>query len=350
MRKPLIALKPLTGLCLAMLGALGLAACGERTEAITPTTSKSLSLMLDYFPNADHVGIYDAAAKGYFKAAGLNVLIEPPSNASSPLQLLEAGKVDLAISYEPDLMLARDKGEPLVAIAALVQQPLTAIVSVGTKHITAVAALRGKTVGTSGIPYQHAYLDTILGQAGVPAASVKEVNVGFNLVPAMLSGKVDATLGAYWNYEAIQLAQQHKNPNVIRMPSVGLPNYDELVIVAKRDVLSTDADQLRAFLYALSRGYADARSDPAAAVQTLTSAVPGLDPRLQLASVRATAASYFPTGAPWGWQNQTQWNAFGRWMIKNHLISNAAAVADASTNELLAGQGEPGAQAGTGLS
>jgi putative hydroxymethylpyrimidine transport system substrate-binding protein len=342
--------KPLTGLCLAVLGAFGLAACGERTESISPTATKSLSLMLDYFPNADHVGIYDAAAKGYFKAAGLNVSIEPPSNASSPLQLLEAGKVDLAISYEPDLMLARDKGEPLVAIAALVQQPLTAIVSLGSKHIDGVAALRGKTVGTSGIPYQHAYLDTILGAAGVPVSSVKEVNVGFDLVPAMLSGKVDATLGAYWNYEAIELAQQHKSPNVIRMPRVGIPNYDELVIVAKRNVLSANADQLREFLYALSRGYADARSDPAAAVAALTSQVPGLDPRLQLASVRATATSYFPAGEPWGWQNQTQWNAFGQWMIKNHLISNEAAVADASTNELLAGQGEPGAEAGTGLS
>ncbi len=342
--------KSLPAACAAVLVALGLAACGERTEAITPTTTKSLSLMLDYFPNADHVGIYDAQAKGYFKAAGLNVQIQPPSNAASPLQLLEAGKVDLAISYEPDLMLARDKGEPLVAIAALVQQPLTAIVSIGSKRITSPAALRGKTVGTSGIPYQHAYLDTILGQAGVPVGSVKEVNVGFDLVPAMLSGKVDATLGAYWNYEAIELAQQHKNPNVIRMPSVGVPAYDELVIVAKRNVLATDVNQLREFLYALSRGYADAKANPAAAVALLTQQVPGLDPKLQLASVEATTGSYFPAGEPWGWQNQTQWNAFGAWMHAHGLLANRDAVNNASTNELLPGQGPPGAQAGTGLS
>jgi putative hydroxymethylpyrimidine transport system substrate-binding protein len=344
--------KALSVACLALASAFGLSACGERHDVLSPTASHSLSLMLDYFPNADHVGIYQAQAEGDFRAAGLDVHIQVPGDPSTPLKLLAAGKVDVAVSYEPELMLARDKGQPLVSIAALVQQPLTSIVSIGAKKIHSPSDLRGKTVGDAGIPYQHAYLQTIIAHAGLPAGSVKEVNVGFNLVPAMISGKVDATLGAFWNYEAIQLAQQRKNPNVIRMQSVGVPNYDELVVVVTRKTITTKTAELRQLIYALGHGYAAARTNPSAAVANLVRHGTGLDPKLQLASVTATLPAFFPTDTskPWGWQDQSQWNAYGQWMLTNHLISNASAVADASTNELLAGQGPPTAKGGTGLS
>ncbi len=321
---------------------LGLAACGEKHDTLTGKagSSQPFTLMLDYFPNADHVGIYDALANGDFTKAGLDVHVQVPSDPSAPLKLLAAGKVDAAISYEPEVMLARNQGLALVSIGALVQKPLTSIISLGSKHIRRPAQLRGKRVGEAGIPYQHAYLTTILQQAGVPVSSVKETNVGFNLVPAMISGKVDATLGGYWNYEAIQLTQRGKHPNVIRMEQVGVPNYDELVLVVRKATLVDQTSLVRRFVQAMARGYQAARSDPQAAVNTLIKANPGLDPKLQLASVRATLPVFFPTGNhPWGYQNPTEWNAYGEWMLSHHLIANPNAVLAASTNELLAGQG-----------
>lgn len=325
---------------LALVAALAIAACGEKKDRLTPAGGQSLTLLLDYLPNADHVGIYQALAEGDFAHAGLDVHVQTPPSAASPLTLLGAGRADIAISYEPDVMLARDKGEPVVSIGAVVQKPLTSLISLPAKHIRTPRDLRGKRVGTAGIPYQRAYLSTILARAGVPPRSVRETNVGFDLVPAMLSGRVDATLGGYWNYEAIDLAQRGKHPNVIRVDTVGVPTYDELVLVVTRKTLSSKVDQLRRFVQALARGYASVRRDPQAAVHSLVSATTGLDQKLQLASVRATLPVFFPgAGMPWGWQDQTQWNAFGAWMLSTHLISNPAAAADASTNELLAGQG-----------
>jgi putative hydroxymethylpyrimidine transport system substrate-binding protein len=328
---------------LSTLSALTLAGCGEKKDVLSPSagSDQSLSLMLDWVPNADHVGIYQALGEGDFTKAGLNVRVQVPTDPATPLQLLAAGKVDMAISYEPEVMLARDRGLPLVSIAAIVQKPLTSIMSIGKKHIRTVAQLRGKTVGDAGISYQHAYLQTILAQAQVPASKVKEVNVGANLVPAMISGRVDATLGGYWNYEAIQLAQRGKRPNVIRMEQVGVPTYDELVLVVRRATIANKANEIRRFVQALARGYQAVRRDPAAGVATLVRANPGLDQRLQLASVHATLPVFFPTDTnkPWGWQDAAQWNAYGQWMLSHHLITNPSAVADASTNELLAGQG-----------
>jgi putative hydroxymethylpyrimidine transport system substrate-binding protein len=330
-------------LAAALATAVLLAACGEKKDALSAggAPAQSVSVMLDWFPNADHVGLYRALAQGDFSHAGLDVHVQVPTNPASPLQLLAAGRVDLAISYEPELLLARDKGLPLVSIAAIVQRPLTSIVSLGSKHIKRPAQLRGKTVGDAGIPYQHSYLDTILQHAGVPVGSVHEINVGSNLVPAMLSGRVDATLGAYWNYEAIQLRQLGKRPNVIHVEDAGVPNYDELVLVARENEIANRTNILRRFVQALGRGYESVRANPQAGVSSLVSANPSLSPKLQLASVKATLPAYFPSGPnqPWGWQDQKEWTAYGEWMLSHHLISNPATIPDASTNELLAGQG-----------
>ncbi len=327
----------LVALCALLTG------CGEKSEAVTGAagTSQPFTLMLDWFPNADHVGIYQALAEGDFAKADLDVHVQTPSDPAAPLKLLAAGKIDAAISYEPEVLLARNQDLPLVSVAALVQRPLTSIVSIGSKHITSPANLKGKRVGDAGIPYQHAYLTTILSRAGVPASSVKEINVGENLVPAMLSGRVDATLGAYWNVEAIQLAQLHKRPNVIHMEQVGVPNYDELVVVVRKNTIINHPDLVRRFVQALARGYESARRDPQTAVTNLVHASSGLDPKLTLASVQATLPAFFPSSPadPWGWQDPKQWTAYGQWMLSHHLISTPNAVVDASTNELLAGQG-----------
>ena len=175
----------------AILAALALAACGEKKDTLTPAAAQTqpLNLMLDWLPNADHVGLYAALADGDFTQAGLAVHVHVPTDPATPLQLLAAGKVDAAISYEPELLLARDAGEPLVAIAAIVQRPLTSIVSLGSKHITTPRQLRGKRIGNAGIPYQEAYLKTILARAAVAARTVKEVNLGAKHVPPMVAGR-----------------------------------------------------------------------------------------------------------------------------------------------------------------
>ncbi len=197
----------------ALVLALALSACGEKKDTVVPSATKTFTVMLDYFPNADHAALYSAIANGDFRAGGLDVKPETPANPAEPLRLLAAGKVDMAISYEPEVLIARDQGLKVVSIAALVQRPLTSIIALPDQHVKKVADLKGKKVGTAGIPYQAAELKTALQNAGVDPSTVQEVNVGFNLVPAMLSGKVAATLGGFWNYEAIQLEAVAQAPD-----------------------------------------------------------------------------------------------------------------------------------------
>jgi putative hydroxymethylpyrimidine transport system substrate-binding protein len=300
--------------------------------------NERVDLLLDFFPNADHAGIYAAQAAGHFEEQGVDVRIRTPSDPSVPLRLLAAGKAELAISYEPEVLRARDKGLPVVAVAALVRTPLTSIVSLPRAGIRTPADLRGKTVGTAGIDYQTAYLEAVLARSGVPRSSVRERNVGFNLVPALLTGKVDAVLGAYWNYEAVQLAQQSRSPRVIRIEQAGVPPYDELVIAASERTVREHPARIKRFLAALARGTRDLAADPAAGIRGLLAANRDLAPRLQRAAVKVTLP-YFqpPHGRPYGYMDPRDWAAFGSFMHSNGLLKKAPA--GAFTNALLPAPG-----------
>jgi putative hydroxymethylpyrimidine transport system substrate-binding protein len=329
-------------LTLLLLAGLALAACGEKPEPSGGAQQRdAFTVVLDYYPNADHAGIYAAQAQGLYAKAGLDVKIVQPPDAAAPLKLLRAGRGDIAISYEPELLLARDAGaEDLVSVAALVQEPLTSVMALPSSGIRSAADLKGKRVATSGIPYQHAYLQTILAHAGVNPGSVKETDVGFALNQALLSKKVDATLGGFWNYEGVQLAQAKKRPVILRMDKLGVPTYDELIVVARRESLDTaGASRLRRFLTATAAGYRLLKQDPAQGVDPLVKASHGLDKGLQTASVQATLPAFFPQDAsqPWGWQELADWARYERWMRANKLLKRAPSESAPLTNEFLPG-------------
>jgi putative hydroxymethylpyrimidine transport system substrate-binding protein len=328
---------------LALSGCFALAACGAKQDTITPAGLKRFTVMLDWFPNADHAPLYAAIADGDFHAVGLEVRPVVPSESAEPLKLLAAGQVDMAISYEPELLLARDQGLKLVSIGALVQRPLTSIIALASEHVKSVADLAGRRVGTAGIPYQAAELTAALEHAKVNPAKVQEVNVGFNLVPAMLSGRVAATLGGFWNYEAIQLQLMHRHPTVIPINEAGVPNYDELVLVVRSEEAHRDGQDLRAFMQALTRGERTVRADPSAAARLVMAANPSLEEKLQLESIKRTLPAAQPTEAsrPYGYQIPSQWAAFGAWMYGRGLLKSNPNTTGLPpfTNEFLPGEG-----------
>jgi putative hydroxymethylpyrimidine transport system substrate-binding protein len=341
-RRLRLKIRPTLALLSAAVALLALSACGAKQDTLSAASAKSFKLALDFYPNADHAALYSAIAHGDFRAVGLDVEPQTPADPSEPLKLLAAGKVDMAISYEPQLLLARDEGLKLVSIGALVQRPLTSIIALPSSHVKTVAQLAGKTVGTAGIPYQTAELRTALQHAGVQPSSVKEADVGYNLIPAMLSGKVAATLGGFWNVEGVELQQMKKRPLIIPVDEAGVPSYNELVLVVREDEAHERGQDLRAFLQALTRGQQEVRANPAQAASYVEQANPSLEAKLQQRMIERTLPATLPTeaGKPYGWQSPAAWASFGNWMFSRGLLKHDPNTAlPPLTNEFLPGQG-----------
>jgi putative hydroxymethylpyrimidine transport system substrate-binding protein len=294
---------------------------------------EKVTLMLDWTPNPDHIGFYDARETGLFARAGLDVAIEVPSDPTTPLKLVGVGQTDLAVSYEEELLFAAAQGLPVVAVAAVVPQPLNSFIAI-EPQIRSLRDLKGKTIGITGVPSDYATLDTALASAGLTVKDVKVVAVGYSLLPALLAHRVDAVLGVYRNVEGIQLEVLGLHPTIIPVDHTGVPTYDELVLVANKNRLRSDPGyraDVRRFVGAFLAGTADARSNfgrALAILKQVTSSPAAFLARATPATLRLLAG---PDGI--GCLDRKEWQRFDAWMEAHGLLKHAIAtssVMDAS--------------------
>jgi putative hydroxymethylpyrimidine transport system substrate-binding protein len=313
------------------------AGCGEKSES-EGGEAESFDLALDFFVNPDHAGIYTALERGLFEEAGLDVRPQVPSDPAAPIKQVAAGRVDLAISYEPEVLLARDQGLEVIAVGAVVQEPLTSLISVGDAGITGIEDLEGRTIATAGIPYQDAFLDAILAREDLRRDDVSVVDVGLNLLPAVLSGRADAMLGGFRNVEGVDLELRGEDPRVEPVDELGIPTYNELVLVASEEQLEEDPEAIRLFLAALERGTEIAAGDPELATDAVLEAGEGLDPRLTAAEIDATLPLLQQTrDRPYGYMDPREWEEFIGFMADQGQIEVRYHPSEVLTNEHLPG-------------
>jgi putative hydroxymethylpyrimidine transport system substrate-binding protein len=227
-----------------VVSALVLAAAPARAQ-------EPLTVMLDWFVNPDHAPLVIARERGYFADAGLEVELIAPADPNDPPKLVAAGKADVAVSYQPQLHLQVHEGLPLVRIGTLVATPLNSLVVLADGPIDAIADLEGRKVGYSVGGFEDALLGAMLRPHGLALDDVELVNVNFSLSPSLLAGQVDAVIGAFRNFELNQMELVGEPGRAFYPEEEGVPAYDELVYVARRD--RTDDDRLRRFVDATER-------------------------------------------------------------------------------------------------
>ena len=199
-----------------------------------------------------------------------------PSDPSAPIRQVAAGRADLAISYEPEVLLARDQGLPVMAVAALVPRPLTSLISLPEAGIDDAArpARQDDRDRRHPLPGRLPRRDPRRREGSRPD-DVEQVDVGLGLLPAVLSGRADAMLGGFLNVEGVDLAERGRDPRVVPVDELGIPTYDELVLVANSDRVADDPEPMRLFIAALERGTRAAVADPEAATEAILDAGDG---------------------------------------------------------------------------
>jgi putative hydroxymethylpyrimidine transport system substrate-binding protein len=220
--------------------------------ASTAQAQTRLTLLLDWFVNPDHGPLFVAEELGYFAENGLKVEMIAPADPNDPPKLVAAGRADVAISYQPQLHLQVAEGLPVMRVATLVATPLNTLVVLKDGPIASLADLKGRKIGFSVGGFESALLAAMLGAAKLTLKDVTMVNVNFNLSPALVTGQVDAVIGAYRNFELNQLDLLGKPGRAFFVEEHGVPSYDELILIANRDKM--DAGALRRLIDAIERG------------------------------------------------------------------------------------------------
>jgi putative hydroxymethylpyrimidine transport system substrate-binding protein len=216
------------------LASLALASLLLATPA---AAADKMTVLLDWFVNPDHATLFVARDKGFFAARGLEVDLVAPADPSAPPRLVAAKQADVAVTYQPEHLLALKEGMPLVRFATLVETPLNSVMVLENGPVKSLADLKGKKIGYSVSGFEDAILGAMLEKGGLKISDVTLVNVNFALTAALLSNQVDAVVGGYRNFEATELELAGKKAITFFPEENGVPPYDELILVAHRDAV-----------------------------------------------------------------------------------------------------------------
>lgn len=304
-----------------LAAALLLAACGgggdeETTEPLLDRW-RGIVVTLDGPYSAENVGLLMAENLNYFDDVDLGVEIrDEPVTPERPISYVSERSVDLAISHPPEVVLAKEQGLPITAVGSLVSEPTAAMIWLKKSKIGGVADLKGRTVGIYGLDSERALLQSILKRAGLTLDDVKVKQVEYDTVPALVSGRVDAVFGNSGNIEGAELESRGLQPVVTPVQELGVPAYDELVVIARPDRLRKDPRLIPDFMSAVARGTAAAIEDPKAAAEAIAEESETSNKK----AVEATVEATLPLLSESGEMNPEQEADLVDWMQEEGLI------------------------------
>jgi len=287
------------------LAVAALAACGGGEDGGGQGTGASLSarteatLVLDFVPNAVHTGIYCALADGRYEDNNLELEIVEPTSTSDTLKLIDRGRAAFGLADAIDVGQQIDRGLGARAIMAIVQRPLGGVITLERAGVDSPRRLQGRTVGVTGVPSDDAVLDTVVGGDGGDPGSVDTVTIGFNTVPALQGGRVDAITG-YPPADATALEQRGEEVRSFALDEWGGPRYPGLVAFSTEEAIARDPGLMRAFVDATVRGYEDTIDDPERCLDALADQVPELDRGLADAQLDAYLPLFEADGTEYG--------------------------------------------------
>jgi putative hydroxymethylpyrimidine transport system substrate-binding protein len=334
----------------AAVAAVLLAGCGggggsESTEsnraallkAITSGSDEKfeeLSLTLSGYEDPESAGIVLAEKGEYFTKASLSVDVGAPAKPGRPIYYVSSETADIGISHAPEVVLAQERGAPIVAVGSVVSQPTIAMIWLKKSQIDSIADLKGKTIGYPGLPFQKAFLQSVLARSGLTLSDVKLKRVGYKLVPALVDGRVDAIFGGSWTHEGIDLELRGLQPVITKARSLGLPAYDELVVITKPGRLVKSPQSVRNFMSALARSTVAAVESPKAAIRAIELGQEQ-DPEASREVTEAEIKATFPLLSKDGYMDPRQASHLFNWMYEEEMIQRKPRVSKLFTNRYL---------------
>lgn len=315
-----------------------LSACGKE-EASKPSDAseklQKVSLMLDWYPNAVHSFLFVAEEKGYFKEQGLEVDIQMPADTNDPLKLVAADQIDMAMSYQPQVLVARSEDIPVQSFGAIVRHPLNQLMVPADGSIQSPKDLAGKTIGYPSIPLDEAIIQTMVEADGGNAEKVKMVDIGWDLIPAMATKKTDALIGGYINHEKLLLEKEGHPMRTLNPADYGVPDYYELVMVASEKGLKEKPEVFKKFMTAITEGQKYVQEHPEDGLSVLLNhedKTSPLEKDVETKSLEILLPLMDAKEKPFGYQDPEVWKNTAKWLKDNKIIKETVQAEESFIN------------------
>lgn len=330
--------KKLFAVLMAAAMVFGMTACGSGESADTTaettgeeTQLEDFSVVLDWYPNAVHAFLYDAMEKGYFAEEGLNLVVQFPANTNDGISLPAARKADAGVYYMQDVILTSvEEDVPIVSFGAITQKSMNVVISLKDSGITEAKDLAGKKIGYAGTVLSEAQIQAMLADAGLSADDCECIDVGFDLMSALTTGQVDATIGNMVNHEVPQMEEQGFEVNYFYPTDFGVPQGYELVFLANEDAINENPEKYQGFLRACQKGFEDMKNNPDEVLQILldnqNEANFPLSENVERQSMEILLPDMETESAPFLHQETSVWQDNADWMYEVGVLTKEADV------------------------
>lgn len=298
-------------------------ASNAAAEVKSPSAAPvELKVVVDGWMRPEVAGLLMAEARGYFQDAGLKVSLGVPWHPRRTVPYVTEKFQDIAVAQLPQVVIAKSGGAPLVVLGSVIAQPTEAMIWSRSSKISSVADLKGKTVAYPGIPYQKKFLQTVLEQAGLTLKDVTVDQVAHDLIPALLEHTADAAFGGWENLDGAELRARGARPVMVGVQSLGIPDYEQLVLAARSDLVAEHPEAIDKFVSAVARGTATARQNPGEALQVVEEAVEG-DIDATPAGTEAQIKATLPLLSPGDSMDVDRAQALIDWMAEEGMITKS---------------------------
>lgn len=338
--------KKLFAMLMAAAMVFGMTACGSGESADTTaettgdeTQLEDFTVVLDWYPNAVHAFLYDAMEKGYFAEEGLNLVVQFPANTNDGISLPAARKADAGVYYMQDVILTSvEEDIPIVSFGAITQKSMNVVISLKDRGITEAKDLAGKKIGYAGTVLSEAQIQAMLADAGLSADDCECIDVGFDLMSALTTGQVDATIGNMVNHEVPQMEEQGFEVNYFYPTDFGVPQGYELVFLANKDAINENPEKYQGFLRACQKGFEDMKNNPDEVLQILldnqNEANFPLSENVERQSMEILLPDMETESAPFLHQEASVWQENADWMYEVGVLTKEADVSGLVVNLL----------------
>jgi len=292
--------------------------------------NESISLALDWYPNSNHAGIYSAIDEGFFQDEKIDFEIYTPSDPTAIISAVASGRDDFGLSYQPDVLQAQSAGLDVISVLSIAQHPLNSIMTLKENNISTPKDLKGKTIGFPGIPSNKAMLKTVLNNQGLDISDVETIDVGFELVKALISGSVDAIIGAYWTHESIVMEQQGYEINIIRLEEWGVPDYYELILITNVTFLNENKIEVEKVVESITKGYKFAIKNPEKSISSVIN-IAGkeiVEEDVERKGIELLIPMWESKSIPFGFQDTKKWEETYNWMKNNNFLKDELKIED----------------------